>query len=415
MASDDSTAPTGKVQALDLPFDEAIAHLKDKVRLPTDKWTDLWEGMHTRAFVVAGATKDELLADLQAAVLRALEQGATLDDFRKDFDQAVGKAGWDFKGGRDWRSRVILETNLRTAYAAGRYQQMKDVAAERPYWEYRHGDSRVPRPEHQAWDGLILPADDPWWDTHYPPNGWGCSCTVVALSKRDLEKMGKKAPDQAPPTETYTFQPKDGSPAKKIPVGIDPGWAYNVGKAAHGPVFPIPEAVQQAAKSPGVWKTLTPGNWKSAGAPAELPADPAKAKPGPAAKSAKEIEQQLAQTIGGQQGVFDIPAGDHAQKVVVDANLLAQQVAPEHASAVPLLPELLSDPAEVWLTFEQHQQTGQVVLHYRVVKRVADDAHGDRVMVADVQQGHVVGWTFASGQDKTLAQYRTGKLIFSRE
>ena len=36
-------------------------------------------------------------------------------------------------------------------------------------------DART-RPEHRAWHGLILPIDHPLWDTHYPPNGWGCRC-----------------------------------------------------------------------------------------------------------------------------------------------------------------------------------------------------------------------------------------------
>lgn len=46
------------------------------------------------------------------------------------------------------------------------------------------GDSRV-RPEHLAWDNIKLPASHPWWQTHYPPNGWLCRCTVIAASPTD--------------------------------------------------------------------------------------------------------------------------------------------------------------------------------------------------------------------------------------
>jgi uncharacterized protein with gpF-like domain len=45
---------------------------------------------------------------------------------------------------------------------------------------------------------LILRADDPWWKTHYPPNGWGCQCTVHAVSLQELrDKYGKDGPDTA--------------------------------------------------------------------------------------------------------------------------------------------------------------------------------------------------------------------------
>ncbi|WP_188815586.1 phage head morphogenesis protein [Hymenobacter cavernae] len=40
------------------------------------------------------------------------------------------------------------------------------------------GDDRV-RPEHRAWDKVTLPSTHPWWDTHYPPNGWRCRCTAT--------------------------------------------------------------------------------------------------------------------------------------------------------------------------------------------------------------------------------------------
>ncbi|MCC3159505.1 phage head morphogenesis protein [Hymenobacter sp. 15J16-1T3B] len=49
------------------------------------------------------------------------------------------------------------------------------------------GDSRV-RPEHRAWDAVVLPAAHEWWTTHYPPNGWLCRCTVTA------NPLGKATP-----------------------------------------------------------------------------------------------------------------------------------------------------------------------------------------------------------------------------
>ena len=82
------------------PFAEAIDFLKSKVRLPTDAWTDLMAEQHTKAFVVAGATKAALLEDFQGALTRALENGTTLAAFRKNFDAIVAKHGWTYKGGR---------------------------------------------------------------------------------------------------------------------------------------------------------------------------------------------------------------------------------------------------------------------------------------------------------------------------
>lgn len=213
------------------PFEEAILFFRRKLNMPTAHWDDLWKMMHTRGFSVAGAMQEELLADLKTAVDKAIADGTTLAQFRKDFDGIVAANGWIYKGGRNFRSKMIYDTNLRTAYHAGRYQQMidPDVVAQRPYWQYRHGGSANPREEHLAWDGLVLPADDPWWDTHYPPNGWGCKCRVVTLSQRDLERLGKTEPDDAPAIEYRDWKDRDGK-THKVPQGIDPGWDYNVGQ-----------------------------------------------------------------------------------------------------------------------------------------------------------------------------------------
>jgi len=160
---------------MSLPFDEAIEFFRGKINVPTATWKDLWKAMHARAFSVAGAMKEDLLEDLRAAVDKGISEGTTLREFRKDFDGIIQKHGWKYKGGKGWRTAVIFNTNISVAYAVGNYSQMMDpdVLKARPYLRYVGSSAAFPRPEHQAWANVILPADHPWWDTHTPPNGWG--------------------------------------------------------------------------------------------------------------------------------------------------------------------------------------------------------------------------------------------------
>lgn len=212
-----------------LTFEEAVVFFREKIRLPTRTWTDVWERMNGRAFVVAGTVKDELIADFQEAVARGLEQGTTLAEFRKDFDRIVAKHGWQYKGKRGWRSRVIFNTNMRTAYQAGRWHQIQRLKARRPYLRYVAVlDSRT-RPEHRGWHGTILAADDEWWQTYYPPNGWNCRCTVQQLSQRDLDRRGEEVSPRAP--YMPPVRKEAGGEIVEVPQGIDPGWAYNVGES----------------------------------------------------------------------------------------------------------------------------------------------------------------------------------------
>lgn len=238
-----------------LPFKEQIAFFRRKLNLPTEAWTDIFNEQHDHAFVVAGANRDDLVADFRAAVDKVISQGTTLADFRKDFDAIVAKYGWSYNGGRNWRSRVIYETNLRTSYAAGRYEQLQAVKALRPYWRYRHSDSVLhPRPMHLAWNGLVLHADDPWWQTHFPPNGWGCECTVESLSDRDLVKLGKSGPDTAPSVDmqTVTVGQKGPSPRTvETPAGVDPGFGYQPGAASFG--SQVAQALTTTAQMPATW------------------------------------------------------------------------------------------------------------------------------------------------------------------
>lgn len=219
-----------------LPFKEQIDYFRGKVDLPTRSWTDIYSAEHDYAFVVAGAVKRDLLADLRRAVETSIANGTTLEQFRKDFDQVVGKHGWQYNGGRGWRTNVIWETNLRQSYNAGREAQMADpeLRKRRPYGLYRHGDSAHPRPMHLSWNGTTLPLDDPWWSTHNPQNGWGCKCKKFMLSARDVERQGLKigpAPEIEWEDRVIGKNSPEGPRTVRVPKGIDPGFEYAPGRS----------------------------------------------------------------------------------------------------------------------------------------------------------------------------------------
>lgn len=229
----------------DQPFQEQVDFFRQKLNLPTEAWDDIWQEAHDRAFVVAGAMKADLLDDLRQAVDKAISQGTSLETFRKDFAAIVGKHGWQgwtgegTPGGFAWRTRVIYETNLRSSYAAGRWEQLNDpgLAKLMPYWRYVHNESVLhPRPLHQAWGAsrLTLPRDHPFWKTHFPPNGWGCRCRVTAVP-------APRKGDATEPPAGWDIPDDTG----KLP-GIDKGWAYAPGANVQGE---LEQLVKSKAKS----------------------------------------------------------------------------------------------------------------------------------------------------------------------
>ena len=108
---------------------------------------------------------------------------------------------------------------------------------------YRVGPSKVHRPEHLAFDGLILDKNDKFWLSHNPPNGWGCKCYTVAVSKERKERYEKegipsnsesmpltikiKAKTVSPKISYKTYINKRNGTISKAPSGVDPSFNFN--------------------------------------------------------------------------------------------------------------------------------------------------------------------------------------------
>jgi SPP1 gp7 family putative phage head morphogenesis protein len=233
------------------PFSEAINFLKNKLNIPTEHWDDMMGEIHAKGFTVAGATKIAMVEDFHQSLNDMLANGKTIADFRKDFDSIVEKYGWSYIGKRGWRTSTIYDNNMRNARMAGKWAQYQRVKKLRPYLQYKTaGDSRV-RPKHEKWHNWVIHIDDIWWDTHYPPNDFGCRCGARSLSERQVKKMGLKVIKSPPIKWQERYNIKTGEIYQKTPEGIGTGWDYNVGKAWLAPDTHFGEQIL-IIKTPGI-------------------------------------------------------------------------------------------------------------------------------------------------------------------
>lgn len=223
-----------------LPPQEAIDYFRAKGFKIGFDYRDVWQQEHQNAFTVAKAMELDLLADIRAAVDTALAEGTTLKTFIDTLRPNLARRGWwgtqqvvDPKTnqkvlaqlGSPRRLKVIYDTNLRTAHAEGQWQRIQTVKKALPYLMYDHTPSPYERPEHVAWDGLVLPVDDPWWQRHLPVKAWGCKCRVIQLGERQLKRMGKSV-DEAPAEEWREYTNKRTGETQSVPAGVDPAFHY---------------------------------------------------------------------------------------------------------------------------------------------------------------------------------------------
>lgn len=193
---------------------EVINYFNNKVAVGPDKhwdWSDTLQHAHDRVFVVAKATSLDLVKDIQTALKSSIENGMPYQDFANNIIPILKEKGWWGKGDQireetgevsnidinHRRLKNIYQTNVKTSYAAGKYERMMNNIDVAPYWRYialSPGPTR--RADHQKLHNLVFRYDDPFWKINYPPNGWGCKCRVEALSNEEVKrKFGKEPKD----------------------------------------------------------------------------------------------------------------------------------------------------------------------------------------------------------------------------
>lgn len=253
--------------AFNLPPERAIEYFQAKGLRITAGWRDMEAGAHAGAFTVAGVLKGEVLQDIRSALDGALQNGEPFETFLKKLRPQLKAKGWwgiahdpetgEVLQGRvmtPHRLRTVYQTNLQSAYMAGRYKAQLENADQRPYWQYvAILDSRT-RPRHRELNGRIFKYDDPAWGVLYPPNGYNCRCRVKALDQGEMEAGGGAVSNGAAHLETVEVDlgKRDGKvavtgyrdPGTKTLFTPDPGFDSNPG-AGYGRDIALARRVQE--------------------------------------------------------------------------------------------------------------------------------------------------------------------------
>lgn len=250
-------------ELLSVPPVEAIRHFRAKDYDFGFDWRDIDAATHARAFTVAKAMRKDILEDIREAVDEALVEGLTFRQFQQNLEPKLRAKGWwgrremvdPITGetrlaqlGSPRRLRTIYDTNLRMSRAYGRWERIQRLKGTMPYLRYVAVLDARTRPEHAIWHGTVLPVDHPWWNTHFPPNGWHCRCIVVQLSETAMKRFGYSvSPD--PSLQTRPWLNQRTGEMVQVPLGIDPGFAHNVGRVGKGFDLKDPTAIPELAES----------------------------------------------------------------------------------------------------------------------------------------------------------------------
>jgi hypothetical protein len=121
------------------------------------------------------AARKTILQVIQLTALTIDEENGTARSFAGFRKLSKGIIG---NYNRDW----LQTEHATTVMAARSAREWQDFVADAdlfPNLKYIRSVSAHPREQHLKYVGTIRPIDDSFWDTHYPPIDWYCSCGAI--------------------------------------------------------------------------------------------------------------------------------------------------------------------------------------------------------------------------------------------
>ncbi len=195
------------------PYSGAVRSMLSMANLTTDRLKKLTAKYGEQATKVLAGVDREVDRKLSKTIAELTAEGAHVREGKKRLAQAFESLG--LTPNNSFTLEAIFRTQTAIAYSAGKWNAEQDPEVQEILWGYRYvtvGDDRV-RPEHEGYDGVTLPKDDPFWLASTPPNGWACRCATIPV----FDEQAIQGP------QTVDVDGRDVAPS------TDPGFAVSFG------------------------------------------------------------------------------------------------------------------------------------------------------------------------------------------
>lgn len=171
-------------------FDEAVEWFLGRKVVTAGELTSIISASANDAFWIGGGLQLDQIQRVFDKIAFALEDGIPFETWREQvLDELIS----------DRHAETVFRNATQRAYNAGRWAQMQDpdVLKFRPFLVFDavldDGTTEICRVCNQT----ILPADDPFWESHVPPLHHRCRSSLRNLRTSEAERQGidPEAPD----------------------------------------------------------------------------------------------------------------------------------------------------------------------------------------------------------------------------
>ena len=197
-----------------IPHEEARRRIADKPAVARDEYDKLPEEMQARAFVITGIENMDMAQAVRDEIA-TVPAGADWKKVKKEIAAKISP--WFTPEQADARANLLLNHHARAAFASTHTRILDAQMDVFPFRKYRSSRiSKEPRESHKALDGIVLPADHPFWQTHTPPWEFGCHCMdPIPLTAEETDQE-RNQDQQRPPEQQVVLE---GAALKELESG----------------------------------------------------------------------------------------------------------------------------------------------------------------------------------------------------
>ena len=164
-----------------VPNTEAAAFIRSKPIVSRQVYDRMLPEVQALSFTISGVERYDVLQRVRDLTAE-LPQGGDWNKIKKEIAGELSPFLGEGKAANA-RAELILRHHGLQSFRVSQWDQVQRNQDIFPFLKYIATRDGGTRPSHSALHGIILPVDDPFWQSHMPPWEWACRCQAIHVSQ----------------------------------------------------------------------------------------------------------------------------------------------------------------------------------------------------------------------------------------